>query len=232
MSTVGVIPAAGYATRLQPLAGSKELLLVGGRPVMDHLVERMRAGGATRLRIVTRPEKEDVIAHAAALGAEVVLGHPANVSASFLAGIEGLADDDVALIGFPDSIWEPVDGYLLLVDAVRDGGEVALGLFRLSRQEAARADVVVRDGDGRIERVDVKPEAPASEWIWGCAAARVDTWQGLRAFEWPGSYVDALCRERRDVRGVELSETWLDIGTREALSRANLRPTRSRAAID
>jgi hypothetical protein len=32
--------------------------------VIDYLVERMRAGGCTTLRIVTRPEKEDVVAQA------------------------------------------------------------------------------------------------------------------------------------------------------------------------
>jgi len=42
MDIVGVIPAAGHAIRLQPLSGSKELLEIGGRPVMDYLVERMR----------------------------------------------------------------------------------------------------------------------------------------------------------------------------------------------
>jgi hypothetical protein len=199
---------------------------------MDHLVERMRAGGSTRLRVVTRPEKEDVVAHATALRAEVVLAYPSSVSASFLAGMNGLADDDIALIGFPDSVWEPVDGYRMLVDVLRDGGEVAVGLFRLSAQEAARADVVIRDEEGRIERVDVKPETPMSDWIWGCAAARVDTWRGLRDFEWPGGYLDALCRLGRDVRGVELSDAWLDIGTPEALARASLHPTRSDATVD
>ena len=51
------MPAAGHATRLQPLEGSKELLEIGGRPVFDYLVERLRAGGAEEIRVVTRPEK-------------------------------------------------------------------------------------------------------------------------------------------------------------------------------
>ena len=111
MAIIGVIPAAGQATRLQPLQGSKEMLSIGGRPVMDYLVERMRAGGCTTLRVVTRPEKTDVIAHADEIGAEVVLGNPTSVSASFVAGMAELPDDDIVLIGFPDTIWEPVDGY-------------------------------------------------------------------------------------------------------------------------
>ena len=60
MAIVGILPAAGYAVRLQPLECSKEMLEIGGRPVIDYLVERMRAGGCEELRVVTRPEKQDV----------------------------------------------------------------------------------------------------------------------------------------------------------------------------
>jgi len=214
---VGVIPAAGHALRLQPLVGSKEMLEIGGRPVLDYLVERMRVGGCTRLRIVTRPEKEDLIAHAEEIGAEIVLGHPGTVSESFLAGVAALAADDIALIGFPDTIWEPVDGYRPVVAAVHEGADVGLGLFRIAASDLTRSDVVVFGQAGRITGIDVKPAEPASEWVWGCAAARVDTWAGLHRAEWPGSYMDLLCREGRDVRGFELSDIWLDIGTQEAL---------------
>lgn len=171
MTIVGVVPAAGYATRLQLLSGSKELLPVSGRPVMDHLVERMRADGCERLRVVTRPEKSDVIAHAEKLGAEVVLAHPATVSESFLAGMAGLVGDEIVLIGLPDSIWEPVDGYRVLVEAVRGGCEVALGLFRLPVDELTRSDFVVRGVGGRIERIDAKPETPASGGSGVCGRA-------------------------------------------------------------
>ena len=57
MGVVGIVPAAGYATRLQPLDCSKEVVPVGGRPVLGYLVERMRAGGASEIRVVTRAEK-------------------------------------------------------------------------------------------------------------------------------------------------------------------------------
>jgi glucose-1-phosphate thymidylyltransferase len=217
---VGVIPAAGYATRLQPLAGSKEVLPVRGKPIMDHLVDRMRLGGCTRLRVVTRAEKEDVIAHAGALGAEVVLAHPQSVSESFVAGMVGLDDRDIALIGFPDTLWEPETGYVPLVRAVRDGRDVALGLFRIAPADLSRSDVVVFDERGRISGIDVKPAQPRSAWIWGCAAGRVGTWAGLPRAEWPGGYIDLLCKEGRDVVGFELSDAWLDIGTKDALERA------------
>jgi glucose-1-phosphate thymidylyltransferase len=222
VSIVGIIPAAGYATRLQPLSGSKEVMEVRGKPVMDHQVERMLAGGCTRLRVVTRAEKDDVIAHAHELGAEVVLSSPETVSESFHAGMAGLADDDIVLVDFPDTIWEPVDGFARLVDAVEEGCEAALGLFRIEASELPRSDVVVRDRTGRIERIDVKPAEPASEWIWGCAAGRASVWAGLDTTAWPGEYLDSLCREGRDVRGLELSESWIDVGTPATLARVRL----------
>lgn len=219
MEIVGVIPAAGHGTRLQPLECSKEVLTVEGRPMMDYIVERMRAGGCTRLRVVTRPEKEDVVARAKELGAEVVVGYPASVSESFIAGMRGLASQDIVLVGFPDTVWEPKDGYLPLVHAVDGRCEVALGLFRIDPSDLPRSDVVVLDEDGAVLRIDVKPQEPQSEWIWGCAAARVRTLADLERSEWPGEYFDLLCREGRSVLGLPLSDIWLDMGTKEALAR-------------
>ena len=68
---VGVIAAAGRATRLAPLPCSKELLPIGvhrepaalrGRPkaVSQYLLERMRAAGARRVFFVVRGGKFDI----------------------------------------------------------------------------------------------------------------------------------------------------------------------------
>jgi NDP-sugar pyrophosphorylase family protein len=222
LAVVGVLPAAGHATRLQPLPGSKEVLPVGGRPIMDYVVARMRRGGCDELRVVTRPEKEDVIAHARELGAVVVLAYPETTSESFAAGIEGLAPDDVVLIGWPDTLWEPEDGYVPLVAAVEGGHEIALGLFETPDLE--RSDVVAFDESGRIARIHIKPADPPSTWIWGCAAARARALAGLEGEEWPGSFFDAQCRSGVELYAVRLSSVWLDVGTKEALAQAVASP--------
>jgi glucose-1-phosphate thymidylyltransferase len=215
---VGLIPAAGHATRLGPRAGAKEVIPVAGRPVMDHLVERMRAAGADALRVVTRPEKADLVAHAEAIGAEVVLARPPDVAASLLAGLRGLADADEVLVGFPDSVWQPVDGYRPLLERLRAGADLALGLF--GTPDLARSDVVVCDPDGRVRGIAVKPAVPPSDRIWGIAAARAGTLRAaLRPGTEPGVTFAALAAAG-DVRGVWLSDEWLDIGTPEALARA------------
>jgi glucose-1-phosphate thymidylyltransferase len=213
---VGVIPAAGRATRLQPLLGSKEMLLVQGRPVIDRLVERMRAARAEEIRVVTRPDKADVIEHADVIGASIVEGEPGSVAESLSLGIRTLADDDIVLIGFPDTLWEPVDGFERLVGALGDV-DAALGLFRTA--DLARSDVVVLDGAGLVSEIAVKPKRARSDLIWGCAAVRRRALQGLERHTEPGHLLDKLARAGK-VRGVQLSDSWLDVGTKDALARA------------
>jgi dTDP-glucose pyrophosphorylase len=214
----GVVAAAGYATRLQPLSGSKEMLPVNDRPVMDYVIERMRNAGCTDVRVVTRPEKTDVIEHAEKIGATVVLDKPATPGESFVAGMAGLAPEDIVLIGWPDTLWEPDEGYVPLVQAVEEGHEIALGLFETSDLE--RSDVLSFDRSGRITGIHIKPANPPSTWIWGCAAARRRALAGLEREEWPGSFFNALCENGVELHAVPLSDTWLDIGTKEALQQA------------
>jgi glucose-1-phosphate thymidylyltransferase len=219
VTIVGIIPAAGYATRLQPLEHSKEVYSVGGRPVMDYLVDRMRAAPCSELRVVTRPDKRDVIENAARHGATVVEASPASLAGSLAAGMHGLADEDVVLFGFPDSLWEPLEGYQRLLELLDDGWEVALGLFRAEEGDLPRYEPVVVDESGRVVRIEFKPERPSSSWIWGCAAARVSALRGLEREEEPGVYLDSLCR-RGIVAGVRLSEGYVDMGTHDGLRKA------------
>lgn len=216
MSVVGVVPAAGLATRLQPLETSKELLEVGDRAVIDYLLERMRTGGADELRVVTRPEKADVIDHGRDAGATVILGTPASAAESFSLGVAGLDPGDLVLLGFPDTIWEPADGFARLVDQLGGDDDAALGLFRT--RDLSRSDVVVLSGE-RVTEIAVKPKKPPSDLIWGCAAARRSALDGLAEHTEAGTLLDELAKAGR-VRGVYLSDSWVDIGTPESLERA------------
>lgn len=214
---VGVLPAAGYATRLAPLglAGSKELLPVDGRPLLDHAVHRARLGGAGEVRVVTRPDKADVRRRAEVLGATVVLARPASAAASVAAGTDGLAPDDVALVVFPDTVWEPEDGLARLVARLVDGVDAVLGCFRWA--DARRGDTVELGPGGRVASLEVKPPAPRSDLVWGCAAVRVGALAGLSGREHVG---DLLAERLADltVLGVVLSDRYVDVGTPESVA--------------
>lgn len=202
---------------------------MGGRPVLDYLVERMRAAPCSEVRVVTRPEKRDVAERASALGAVVVEGHPPSVADSLLLGMEGMAKDDVVLFGFPDSIWEPVDGFARLlaslgsvpgtvktsVPGIHQGREVVLGVF--FTREPARSDVVSFAEPDRVTEIHVKPENPPSELVWGCLAARANALEGMRGYDEPGRYLDGLARAGR-VHGVRFGTEFVDIGTPDTVA--------------
>jgi len=198
------------------------VLPVGGRPVLEFLVERMRVTAPDEIRVVTRPEKTDVIALCHRLGLAVHEARPASPAESLASAIGDLGPDDVVLIGFPDTIWEPLTGFSTLLDALPGAPDAALGLFHTDEPE--RSDVVVTRADGRVLRIMVKPAAPPSDLLWGCAAARAGALAGLERYEEPGSLFDALARNRR-VLGVHLSNTWIDVGTPDALRRAEAQLT-------
>jgi glucose-1-phosphate thymidylyltransferase len=216
MSAIGVIPAAGEARRLQPLTGSKELVMVGGRPVLEFLVERMQAADTADIVVVTTPDKRDVAAHARTLGLRVVQGSPATVSASLALGLAGADDAEIVLLGFPDTVWEPVDGFTRLLGALAPGADAVLGVFE--SEEPERSDVVTLDGE-LVLSVDVKPFQPRSNLIWGCAVARKTALAGLERHDEPGRLFDELAGKGR-VRAVPFPGQMIDIGTPEALARA------------
>jgi glucose-1-phosphate thymidylyltransferase len=213
MKPVGLVPAAGRAERLQPLPCSKEVYPVGGRPVMDFVVERLRAADCRELRVITRPDKEDVIAHAQELGAEIFTGTPTSLSASLALGLQGLAASDVVLAGLPDTLWEPIEGFVQLLARLEDGADIVLGVFESDEPE--RSDVVVLDERGFVLRVHVKEPDPPGTLVWGCFAARVGALEGLERSTSPGHFFDG-----REAAAVVLPGRLLDIGTPEALAAA------------
>jgi glucose-1-phosphate thymidylyltransferase len=223
VAVVGVIPAAGYATRLQPLSGSKEVIEVGGRPVIDYVIDRMRLARCSDLRVVTRPEKTDVIEHVRRRGATVVLGYPGTSSESFALALDGLASDDIVLLGWPDILWPGEDTYVTLVEAVEEEREVVLGLFETA-DELSRWDTVTVDAEGRVLGVHAKATDPPSTVVWAPAAARRRALDGLESAEWPGSHFDSLCKKGVPILGIRFPGKCTDIGTQEDLERALAAP--------
>lgn len=175
---------------------------------MDYVVDRMRAAGCDELRVVTRRDKEDVIANAKQGGAVVILGRPESLSASISLGLAGLADADVVLLGFPDTVWRAPAGFEPLLGAL-EGYEAALGLFPTAEPETC--DAVTCDADGRVTGIEVKAPDPASDLLWGCAAVRVRALAGIAAEVDPGYRLAALARAGA-VAGVRLPGTFVDIG--------------------
>lgn len=175
-AVVGVIAAAGRATRLAPLPCSKELLPVGvhrepaglrGRPkvVSQYLLERMRAGGARRIFFVVRSGKFD-IAHyygdGSRLGlsiAYLMMNEPWGPPFS-AAQAAPFIEDATVLFGFPDILIHPEDCFARACERLRaTGADIVLGLFRGALTDGL--DLVDTDPEGRVTSLVTKEEAPA-----------------------------------------------------------------------
>src|SRR5215213_332769 len=153
----GIIPAAGAGSRIQPLAFSKELLPVGSRldaeverprAVSEYLVERMIAGGATKICFVISPGKSDILTYyGGRIGgvqiAYVVQPEPAGLCDAIFRAIPLISPEESVLIGLPDTIWFPVNGFSHLPADV-----LSFLLFPVSNPQVF--DAVVNDDTGRV----------------------------------------------------------------------------------
>lgn len=178
---VGVIPAAGRGTRLQPLNCSKEIVPVGqvidsrtglARPkvAVEYLLAKFRRAGIARTVIVLREGKWDIPAYLQEGGnvgmslAYVVipgsLGPPDTIDRAYAF----VARCRVAF-GFPDILFEPEDGFARLI-AQQDatGADVVLGLQRI--EQSHLWDMVDTDVDGRVRAITMKPAKTSLIYGW------------------------------------------------------------------
>ena len=172
---VGLIPAAGRATRLAPLPFSKELVPVGfqraqdgadrrPKPVSQYLVERMRLAGAQRIFIIARQGKWDIADYygdGSRLGVQMAylhVGAPWGPPFTLTQATPFIGDADV-VFGFPDILIDPVDSFTpLLARMDETGADVVLGLFDALPHEPG--DVITVDDAGRIHNIETKEERP------------------------------------------------------------------------
>jgi glucose-1-phosphate thymidylyltransferase len=232
----GIIPAAGRGTRIQPLAFSKELLPVGSKRVSDlekpcavseHVVDRMLAAGVDKLCFVIAPGKSDIVEYFGGRYGRadicyVVQPQPKGLCDALFRALPFVGPDEVACVGLPDTIWFPENGLRLLDDHGR-----SFLLFPVD--EPQRFDAVLFDPTGAVLHIDVKANAPRSNWIWGAFKVKGSILRELqnlwsepgRGDEYLGTLVNAYLERGGSARAWPAGNTYVDVGTlagyREAL---------------
>lgn len=167
-----VILAAGYATRLRPLTDSvpKQLLPVGGRPMLDWILDKVRAvGEVDEVHLVTNSRfAGDFLGWAEANGV-VVHDDGTSTNETRLGAVGDLAlvierarlDDDLLVVAGDNlfdygldelaAYWRGLHGASVV--ALYDCGDLEL---------ATHLGIVEVDGDGRITYFVEKPSDPPS----------------------------------------------------------------------
>jgi glucose-1-phosphate thymidylyltransferase len=235
---VALILAAGYATRLRPLTDTvpKQLLPVGGRPMVDWILDKIREAGIDDVHLVTNARFAAMF-DAWAVGKDVRV-HDDGTSSNedrlgaigdvrFVRDRVGIDDDLLVIAG--DNLFDYSLADLREFQLARGGSAVAVydvGDLDLVRQYS----IVELDADDRIVDFVEKPPEPSSTLVATATylytrehAGLVSTYlDGGNPPDQPGHYVAWLHR-RGPVYGYRFDGGWYDVGDAAQLLAADNR---------
>lgn len=171
-----MLPAAGLGTRMRALTGGapKELLPLGGRPLIAHVVDEMRTAGASRVVVVGSVQKPGLDDWVTKQGDDrLVVTHQRamrGLADAVVTGVHARASDaEVVVVANADSVLVGASPVPELVQRVSSGSwDAALALREVPDEVVSRYGIAQLDGDRVTELVE-KPsvaEAP-SRWAIG-----------------------------------------------------------------
>jgi glucose-1-phosphate thymidylyltransferase len=184
MEIVGLVPAAGFASRLAPLPFSKELFPVSldkFEPVSDspvklvshYLFAKLRLAEAQKVYVVIRDKKMDlpryfldgscVGLNLAYIVIDETQGVPYTVDSAF-----PFINNAIVLFGFPDILFRPRNAFKQIVDRLMVvDADVVIGLFDLFPSQLTDRIEVGTDGD--VTGFDIRTTGPDSSRGWAIA---------------------------------------------------------------
>jgi dTDP-glucose pyrophosphorylase len=200
----------------------------------------MILGGARKLCFVISAWKSDILQYyggavANADIAYVIQSQASGLCDAIFCAVPLVHPDEPVLIGLPDTVWFPEDGFVELPDDA-----LSLLLFRVQRPELF--DSVVLDDIGCVREIQVKSAQARSDWIWGGFKMPGHVLHALRALwiqrgrqdEYMGTLLNAWIAAGNSVQGVCAGEQYVDVGTlggyREALRLLGDGPQQASAA--
>jgi mannose-1-phosphate guanylyltransferase len=226
-----LVTAAGVGSRLRPITDTipKALVPVGGRPLLDYWMDRLAAAGISDVLVNTHHLPEQIRSYIFRINAEGHLGHRFHMhetyeptllgSAGTIAANRAWADNaDEVLIIYSDNL-SGADLREMLHYHRSHTDPVTMLLFHAA--EPKRCGIAEMDDRNRIVSFIEKPKAPKSDLAnGGIYVVDADAYRemaDMRAFDLG---FDVLPRFVERMRGWEWGGYHLDIGTHEALARA------------
>lgn len=245
---IAIIPAAGLASRLPGISGSKEMIPVGTRvepgsdktepkPVCLNLIEKYQNAGINKCFIILRKGKWDIPQYFGCGEsfnmelAYLIMGLPYGTAYTIDQAYPHVKHATVAL-GFPDILFSPDDGFVRLQKKIETtGADVVLGLFPANKPE--KTDMVDTDANNNVLNIIIKPEQTSLKLTWGIAVWKPAFSQYLHDYLAMqqrketdpelhiGHVIQAAINNGMSVVAETVSNTaFLDIGTLDDLSRA------------
>lgn len=239
-----LILAAGYATRLYPLTlnKAKPLLVVGGKPIIDWVVDNLQ--GVSDLETVYVVTNDKFTADFQAWGERYQKRHPqfrfkivndgsksdddklgAIGDINFVVTRENLSESSLIIVAGDNLFTESLQGFAVCAKA----SEATVGVYDVGDPEAIKkyGNVLV-DGQGIITHLEEKPQKPrgtlaaiALYYYSPSVLSLLSTYLAAgNNPDQPGRFVQWLYT-RKPVKTYQIRGKWLDIGSKETLENAD-----------
>ncbi len=228
-----VVLAAGRGTRMGEVTEEtpKPMLRVHGRPLLEHVLERLAAAGVREFLLIVGYRRELIEAHFRSWQLPVRFEVQTDVNGTAKAALlaRDFARQHPFLLTFGDILCEP-EAYVNCSRALHENPQTAAVLGVKAVDDPWRGAAVYVDGD-RITRVIEKPPRGTSTTRWSSAgvfALRAAVFEYLErvAPSARGEYeltsaFELMLASGLDLRIAEIPGEWRDVGTPEDWRAAN-----------
>ncbi|RMF90839.1 MAG: glucose-1-phosphate thymidylyltransferase [Methanobacteriota archaeon] len=214
-----VVLAAGRGTRLQPVTSdtSKCMLPIAGKPILWYILDVVRKAQIDRIYLIVGYKKEriaDYFGDGSKMGLNITYVEQERRDGTASAiGLLSLEEDFLVLNG--DTLIDVEDVRRILEN---HRGDATIGVRRV--EDPQQYGVVDTDSGGRVRSIVEKPQtfisdmANAGVYVFSPAIFKAieRTGRSERGEYEITSSIQLLIEDGRDVRAVELSGLWSDIG--------------------
>lgn len=225
--TVGIIPAAGKATRIHGLP--KYLLPVPG----GYLLERMTTRMGVRCHIGANAENFDLLNTYKRPEDHVYSVESRGMPETILTAREFVGDENV-LVGMPDTYWTDEHVFSTFKRRIKSNAVICVvAVFFVSADRASHLGVCIRGINNFLDSIKDKQPQYNAQWVWGALAWTSAFWQYIH----PDDAHLGVALQRAVDRGVKIplylsDGTYYDNGTPEDYFRCIRELTESEHAAE
>lgn len=193
----------------------KMLLPTPHGSLLSVLCERMRVCNIERIHLLATNGMADILRPHVSENVTLYKGQTATMSAAVLLLRPFVGDNPVAF-GMPDTYFEDENAFCKLRAALKDGADVAVGIFRTRPEQRHKLGMVDVVGDYWLVNVIDKPSNTTLEWAWGVLAWKPIFWDCLQASDPHVGYgLPSAIDSGLDVRAVRMDGGYWDCGTND-----------------
>jgi UDP-N-acetylglucosamine diphosphorylase / glucose-1-phosphate thymidylyltransferase / UDP-N-acetylgalactosamine diphosphorylase / glucosamine-1-phosphate N-acetyltransferase / galactosamine-1-phosphate N-acetyltransferase len=233
----GLIPAAGMGTRLEPitLAIPKELLMIGDKAVIEHVIDAMKEVGVTDITVVVGWRKHailDYLGSGERLGVKIsyVVQDKRDGLAKAVSAGEHVINDESFLVVLGDDFFYPKTFLKEILEFhKKNNADATIGVAKV--EDVTRHGIIKPGDDNKIVDIVEKPSKEKAPSNLGCMGVYIfkpaifdaikKTKPGVKNEYQLTDSIKILVDEGKKVLFSEIKGTHIDVGTLEDYQKSN-----------